>query len=51
MFADIEGFTAWSSEREPAQVFQLLETLFKEFDTEAKRLGVFKVETIGDCCE
>lgn len=51
VFADIAGFTAWSSEREPAQVFQLLETLFKEFDTEAKRLGVFKVETIGDCCE
>ena len=51
VFADIAGFTAWSSEREPAQVFQLLETLFKEFDTEAKRHGVFKVETIGDCCE
>jgi hypothetical protein len=24
LFADIAGFTAWSSEREPAQVFQLL---------------------------
>ena len=24
MFADIAGFTAWSSEREPSQVFQLL---------------------------
>ena len=51
LFADIAGFTAWSSEREPAQVFQLLESLFKEFDTEAKKYGVFKVETIGDCCE
>ena len=51
LFADIAGFTAWSSEREPAQVFQLLEALFKEFDTEAKKYGVFKVETIGDCCE
>jgi len=49
LFADIAGFTAWSSEREPAQVFQLLEALFKEFDTEAKKHGVFKVETIGDC--
>lgn len=28
MFADIAGFTAWSSTREPAQVFQLLETLY-----------------------
>ena len=51
LFADIAGFTAWSSEREPAQVFQLLEALFKEFDAEAKKYGVFKVETIGDCCK
>jgi len=49
MFADIAGFTAWSSEREPTQVFQLLETLYRKFDTQAKKLGVFKVETIGDC--
>lgn len=49
MFADIAGFTAWSSEREPCQVFKLLETLYSAFDAIAKRLGVFKVETIGDC--
>lgn len=49
MFADIAGFTAWSSEREPSQVFKLLETLYHEFDTIAKKLNVFKVETIGDC--
>jgi class 3 adenylate cyclase len=49
IFADISGFTAWSSEREPTQVFQLLEVLFAAFDDVAKRLGVFKVETIGDC--
>ena len=51
MFADIAGFTAWSSEREPVQVFQLLEALYREFDRTAKRSHVFKVETIGDCCE
>jgi hypothetical protein len=28
MFADIAGFTAWSSLREPAKVFKLLETLY-----------------------
>jgi hypothetical protein len=50
MFGDIAGFTAWSSEREPSQVFKLLETLYAAFDTVAKRLNVFKVETIGDCC-
>lgn len=49
LFADIAGFTAWSSEREPTQVFQLLESLFCEFDAEAKSMKVFKIETIGDC--
>lgn len=49
MFADIAGFTAWSSEREPSQVFKLLETIYSAFDAIARRLNVFKVETIGDC--
>mmetsp|Transcript_32252 Transcript_32252/g.53959 ORF Transcript_32252/g.53959 Transcript_32252/m.53959 type:complete len:1195 (-) Transcript_32252:317-3901(-) len=48
-FADIAGFTAWSSQREPHQVFTLLETLYRSFDVIAKKLKVFKVETIGDC--
>lgn len=33
LFADICGFTAWSSTREPKQVFQLLESVFHEFDS------------------
>lgn len=49
LFADIAGFTAWSSMREPAQVFTLLETLYRAFDSIAKRRNVFKVETVGDC--
>jgi len=49
IFADIVGFTAWSSVREPSQVFQLLETIYHSFDMVAKRRRVFKVETIGDC--
>jgi class 3 adenylate cyclase len=49
MFADISGFSAWSSEREPCQVFQLLEGLYSGFDQIAHRLGVLKVDTIGDC--
>ncbi|CAB9521492.1 Receptor-type guanylate cyclase gcy [Seminavis robusta] len=48
-FADIAGFTAWSSKRQPGEVFKLLETLYGSFDRAAKRMGVFKVETIGDC--
>jgi len=47
MFLDIAGFTAWSSSREPSQVFILLESLFKSFDKMALRRRVFKVETIG----
>ena len=32
LFADICGFTAWSSAREPTQVFTLLETIYRAFD-------------------
>ena len=31
-FADLVGFTAWSSSREPEQVFMLLETIYRSFD-------------------
>jgi class 3 adenylate cyclase len=44
MFADIANFTAWSSVRDPSQVFTLLETLYGAFDQTAARRGVFKVE-------
>jgi hypothetical protein len=47
-FADIAGFTSWSSCREPTQVFILLQTIYQAFDVIAKRRKVFKVETIGD---
>ena len=49
LFADICGFTAWSSVREPTQVFTLLEQIYNSFDIIAKRRRIFKVETIGDC--
>jgi class 3 adenylate cyclase len=49
IFADIAGFTAWSSVREPSQVFTLLETVYRAFDRIAHHRGVFKVETVGDC--
>ena len=32
LFMDIAGFTAWSSSREPSQVFILLETIYRSFD-------------------
>lgn len=49
LFADIAGFTAWSSIREPSQVFLLLENIYRAFDKIAVHRGIFKVETIGDC--
>jgi class 3 adenylate cyclase len=49
LYADIVGFTQWSAVREPEQVFELLETVFRAFDRIARRRGVYKVETIGDC--
>ena len=48
-FADLAGFTYWSSKRSPPTVFKLLETFYQAFDEIAKRRKVFKVETIGDC--
>jgi Adenylate and Guanylate cyclase catalytic domain len=48
LFADIAGFTAWSSVRQPSQVFHLLESVYAAFDEIARRRGVFKVETVGD---
>lgn len=50
-FMDIAGFTKWSSARTPADVFALLEAVYAAFDELADKRKVFKVETIGDCCE
>ncbi|KAL3823563.1 hypothetical protein ACHAXA_002904, partial [Cyclostephanos tholiformis] len=49
MFSDIVGFTKWSPERSPNEVFRLLEQIFWEFDEIAAKLNVFKLGTIGDC--
>jgi class 3 adenylate cyclase len=49
LFADIAGFTAWSSTRDPTHVFTLLQSLYQAFDWIAHKEKVFKVETIGDC--
>ena len=48
LFGDIAGFTAWSSSRQPSEVFHLLESVYNAFDKIAHDHRVFKVETIGD---
>jgi class 3 adenylate cyclase len=40
---------AFSSTREPSQVFRLLESVYGAFDEIARRHKIFKVETVGDC--
>ena len=49
MFADIVGFTAWSSERTPREVVGMLSELFTRFDRMCVENNVYKVHTIGDC--
>jgi len=46
-FADLKGFTKWCANRQPVEVFTLLETLYGEFDKVAQRRRVYKVETVG----
>ncbi len=48
-FADLVGFTSWSSTREPSSVFVLLETLFGAFDKIARRNMVYKVSRVPKC--
>lgn len=47
-FADIAGFTQWSSTRTPSDVFTLLETLYGSFDSIAAKRKVFKGTFGGD---
>ena len=49
LFADIVGFTAFSSGKSPRQVIEMLSRLFTEFDMECNRLNLYKLYTIGDC--
>ena len=48
MFAELEGFTAFSSQVDPPQVLAYLNELFLEFDSLCASFDVYKVETVGD---
>jgi len=48
LFADIVGFTRYCATHSAEQAVHLVTRLFAEFDTEAVRLGIYKVCTIGD---
>jgi class 3 adenylate cyclase len=48
LFADIVGFTPFSSQLPPAEVVELLDLLFGKFDDLCEERGIEKVKTIGD---
>jgi class 3 adenylate cyclase len=49
LYADIVGFTAYSTDKRPRQVVEMLSRLFTSFDKGCDRLNLFKIYTIGDC--
>ncbi|KAJ0408275.1 hypothetical protein P43SY_004433 [Pythium insidiosum] len=48
LFSDIKGFTTIASQANPAQVVNILASLFCAFDKLTEKHGVFKMQTIGD---
>lgn len=48
LFADIEGFTTFSSDSTPDEVVSILDIIFKEFDELTEKYGLEKIKTIGD---
>jgi phospholipid-translocating ATPase len=49
LFADIKGFTDYSSSHEPEEVVKMLSNLFTEFDKMCNKYDLYKLYTIGDC--
>jgi class 3 adenylate cyclase len=48
LFADIVGFTPFSTELPPNEVVELLDLLFGKFDDLCEKHGTEKIKTIGD---
>lgn len=48
LFADIAGFTPWSSQQDPETVVAMLEKVFSRFDARVTAAGAEKIKTIGD---
>ncbi len=49
MFADLCGFTALSRKTNPANLVEMLNSIFTAFDLIVEKHGVEKIKTIGDC--
>ena len=48
LFADLVGFTPLASRLDPAELVELLDALFIDFDGLVDELGLEKIKTIGD---
>jgi adenylate cyclase len=49
LFADLVGFTEWSSRMSPRELVCLLNEIFLEFDDLTDRFSIEKIKTTGDC--
>jgi len=48
LFADIVGFTQYSSEMSPNELVEMLDDVFSEFDALVDKYKIEKIKTIGD---
>lgn len=48
LFADVAGFTAWTTRTDPERVIGLLDDLFTRFDEVVAARGIEKLKTMGD---
>merc|ERR1712048_1307152 len=48
LFTDMKGFTAFSSKLDPNELASFLNSMFSAFDEILERMGLHKVEVIGD---
>jgi adenylate cyclase len=48
LFADLVGFTEFSSHKSPTQLVEILNDIFSEFDRLSELHGLEKIKTIGD---
>jgi PAS domain S-box-containing protein len=48
LFADVVGFTKFSSSKSPIDVVKFLNKIFRGFDSLADKFGLEKIKTIGD---
>ena len=48
LFADLVGFTEFSSRQTPIELVVILNTIFSDFDQLAQHYGLEKIKTIGD---